>query len=116
MFGRKVCSFVDCDTSTWSCTKTLEMYRSYVVIATYVFCGFLFRIPLAANYIPVRCRSEGLFQYDIAFNPPVVNERLKFKLVHMIENQIGRQHIFLGSVLCLPHRLPDKVGKLSFLV
>ena len=54
-----------------------------------------------------------MYQYAVQFDPPIDNMRLRSKLLHNLDADLGRRNIFDGAILCLPHKLPEKVTLLT---
>ena len=69
----------------------------------------LYRVPLVANYIRVKCACEGQFQYAVSFNPEVHAIGMRRKMLRSCEDTLG-PHQFDGAILFLPKRLPEEVG------
>ena len=70
--------------------------------------------PIMANYVVLSNRpGHAIYQYNVSYNPPVDNKRMRLALLyHHEEALIGKVHSFDGMVLYLPHRLhnnPEEV-------
>ena len=70
--------------------------------------------PIMSNYLILRNRpGHAIYQYNVSYNPPVDNKRMRLALLyHHEEALIGKVHSFDGMVLYLPHRLhnnPEEV-------
>ncbi|BFZ03166.1 hypothetical protein BsWGS_06204 [Bradybaena similaris] len=65
-------------------------------------------IDLSANYVQVLCKHEGVYQYHVAFSPPIDNRKLKMKLLAEHKERFKTINSFDGSILYLPFKLPDK--------
>lgn len=64
---------------------------------------------LYANYIRLRCRNEGVYQYHVDFRPPVDSKRMRFRLLNEHMDVIGNVKAFDGAILFLPVKLPQQV-------
>ena len=64
------------------------------------------RVPVVANYIPVRCKNEGVFQYAVSFSPQVDSRNMTFKLLYQHTDVIGETKAFDGAILFLSKKLP----------
>lgn len=60
-----------------------------------------------ANYIPVRCKNEGVFQYAVSFTPQVDSRNMTFKLLYEHLDVIGETKAFDGAILFLSKKLPN---------
>jgi len=58
-------------------------------------------IPLVCNYIAMKCRNSGVYQYAVAFCPDVDSLRMRYKL---LEEQRTRDIIGDVSVSCARQR------------
>jgi len=56
-------------------------------------------LPLICNYIAMKCRNSGVYQYAVAFCPDVDSLRMRYQLM---EKQRTRDIIGDVSVSCLP--------------
>jgi len=73
---------------------------------------YVFRIPLSCNYIAVKCRNSGVYQYAVAFNPEVDSLPVRKKLVlgeDATRAVIGNVRSFDGRMLFLPVQLQNLV-------
>ena len=68
------------------------------------------RVPLSANYIYLKCRNEGVFQYSVNFSPQVDSMGMRKHLLRQLSNVTGDVKAFDGAILFLPIRLPETVG------
>ncbi|KAG2470727.1 PIWL1 protein, partial [Polypterus senegalus] len=67
-------------------------------------------IELRANYFRILSRPQWvLYQYHIDYNPPMESRRLRSALLLKNEDLLGTTRTFDGSILFLPHRLPNTV-------
>ena len=71
-----------------------------------------FRMQIAANYIPVICKNEGVFQYSVTFNPSVDSRSMRGRMLSEHADTIGGVKAFDGAILFLPIRLQQQVSKL----
>ena len=78
----------------------MDVVKQYLV-----FC--VFRVPLTSNYIAVRCKNAGVYQYAVAFSPEVDSLRMRYKLLEdqRMRNIIGDVRAFDGRILFLPIQL-----------
>ncbi|KAI0210741.1 Piwi-like protein 2 [Lamellibrachia satsuma] len=65
-------------------------------------------VPVVANYIPVRCKNEGVFQYAVSFTPQVDSRNMTFKLLYEHLDVIGETKAFDGAILFLSKKLPNE--------
>uniref|UniRef100_A0A8C4TBM8 Piwi-like RNA-mediated gene silencing 1 n=1 Tax=Erpetoichthys calabaricus TaxID=27687 RepID=A0A8C4TBM8_ERPCA len=67
-------------------------------------------IELRANYFRILSRPQWvLYQYHVDYNPPMESRRLRSALLLKNEDLLGTTRTFDGSILFLPHRLPNTV-------
>ena len=59
-------------------------------------------VRLNANYVMLKGRSEGVFQYAVSFEPVVENKNMRFQLLNEHRAIIGNTGAFDGSILYLP--------------
>jgi len=71
----------------------------------------LFRIPLCCNYIAIRCRNSGVYQYAVSFSPEVDSLSMRRKLLddQQTRDVIGEVKAFDGRILFLPKQLQNMV-------
>lgn len=70
-----------------------------------------------ANYIKLKCRNSGVYQYVVHFNPPVDSKYHRIKMVYILSEIIGDVRLFDGVTLFLPICLKDRVcSKSSFTI
>ncbi|XP_019856843.1 PREDICTED: piwi-like protein 1 isoform X2 [Amphimedon queenslandica] len=67
------------------------------------------RIPLGANYLVVKSRSNTVFQYMVSFNPPVESKNMRYGMINEHKDLIGPTRAFDGSVLYLPLKITDDI-------
>ncbi|CAG0893792.1 unnamed protein product [Darwinula stevensoni] len=66
-------------------------------------------VHMAANYVPVTVQADkGVFEYTVAFNPPIDSRDLRFRMLAQKVDVIGPVRNFDGVKLYLPIRLPQK--------
>lgn len=66
------------------------------------------------NYIRLKTdRNKGVFQYDVKFDTPIHDERMRSRLLNQHRDKLGNTKSFDGMQLYLPHRLEQDVTKLS---
>ena len=72
----------------------------------------LFRIPLCCNYIAIRCRNSGVYQYAVSFSPEVDSLSMRRKLLddQQTRDVIGEVKAFDGRILFLPKQLQNMVN------
>ncbi|KAH3863467.1 hypothetical protein DPMN_026456, partial [Dreissena polymorpha] len=63
---------------------------------------------LCANYIRIKCKNSGVFQYHVDFNPNIDARGMRFKLINEHRDVIGFTKAFDGSILFLPIQLPQQ--------
>ncbi|KAK3795239.1 hypothetical protein RRG08_056298 [Elysia crispata] len=62
---------------------------------------------LAANYVRVLCKNQGVYLYHVGFSPVIDNRRLKAGLLAQHRDRFKTISSFDGSTLYLPHKLQD---------
>ena len=65
---------------------------------------------MVANYIPVRCKNEGQYQYAVTFIPDVHSRNMRFKLLGGQAEILGKTRNFDGTILFLPIKLQNEVS------
>lgn len=73
------------------------------------------RADFVTNYIKLKCRNQGVYQYVVHFNPPVDSKYHRVKLVYFLHEIIGDVRLFDGVTLFLPKLLKDRVCVSLFL-
>lgn len=58
-------------------------------------------------------KDNGLFEYEVRFDPPAHAQNLRFQLLNQQAEVIGKTKTFDGVKLCLPMQLPDQVTQLT---
>nr|AQV09903.1 argonaute 3 isoform 1 [Aeolosoma viride]AQV09904.1 argonaute 3 isoform 2 [Aeolosoma viride] len=66
-------------------------------------------VPLTCNYIRVKTKLKGVYQYHVNYDPVVEHIGLRRKLLMQHTNVIGQTVVFDGSIMFLPKQLPDEV-------
>lgn len=61
------------------------------------------------NYIKLKCKNQGVYQYVVHFDPPVDNQMSRIKLLYHASEVTGSVRLFDGHTLFLPVLLKDKV-------
>jgi aubergine-like protein len=69
--------------------------------------------PFLTNYIRVKCKNKGIYQYVVHFDPPIESQRFRIKIVHRLKEILGPVQLFDGFTLFLPILLKEKITKLS---
>ncbi len=76
----------------------------------------VFRLEVCANYIPLRCKNEGVYQYDVQFSPDVDSRNMRSRLLlGQHADKLSKGRAFDGRILFLADKLPDQVS-LGFIV
>lgn len=66
--------------------------------------------PFMTNYIKLKCKNMGVYQYVVQYDPPVDSAYNRHKLLYMCNEVIGSVRLFDGLTLFLPILLKDKVN------
>ncbi|XP_014773732.1 piwi-like protein 1 isoform X1 [Octopus bimaculoides] len=66
------------------------------------------KIPLSANYIRIKTRNEGVFQYHVSFNPEIDSKSVRYKMLYEHTDVTGKTRAFDGAILYLPIKLPNQ--------
>lgn len=61
------------------------------------------------NYIKLKCKNKGVYQYVVHFDPPVDNQHTRVKLLYHCSEVTGPVRLFDGHTLFLPVLLKDKI-------
>ncbi|ESO02362.1 hypothetical protein HELRODRAFT_65566, partial [Helobdella robusta] len=61
------------------------------------------------NYIALRCKTDGIYQYYVSFEPIVDCSSMRSKMVHQHKQVLGDTLAFDGMTLYLPKRLEKEV-------
>lgn len=61
------------------------------------------------NYIKLKCKNQGVYQYVVHYDPPVDSQYNRIKLLHQLAEVTGPVRLFDGFTLFLPVLLPEKV-------
>ena len=75
-----------------------------------------FSLQLQANYIQLKCRNEGVYQYAVAYNPTIDSCKMRFKMMEEHVDVTGAAKAFDGAILFLPIRLPQQVSQANAIV
>ncbi len=70
-----------------------------------------YRVQLSANYIWLKCKNEGVYQYALSFAPQVDSIGMRKRLLYSRTDVIGEVHAFDGAILFLPIKLKKQVRK-----
>jgi len=65
------------------------------------------------NYIRLKCKNKGIYQYVVHFDPPIESQRFRIKIVHRLKEILGPVQLFDGFTLFLPILLKEKTTKVS---
>ena len=63
----------------------------------------------STNYIKLKCKNMGVYQYVVHFDPPVDSQFNRIKLLSHVQSVTGSVRLFDGHTLFLPVLLKDKV-------
>jgi hypothetical protein len=69
----------------------------------------------SANYVKLKCKNVGVYQYVVQYDPPIDSQYNRIKLLHSLSNVTGTVRLFDGHTLFLPKLLPEKVIYLFFI-
>jgi hypothetical protein len=65
----------------------------------------------STNYIKLKCKNAGVYQYTVQYDPPVDSQFIRCKMVSCgLRDLIGPVKLFDGHTLFLPHLLKDQVS------
>lgn len=67
------------------------------------------QIPLSANYIKLKCKNAGVYQYVVHFDPPVESRQNRLRMVQSLRDIIGPVRLFDGMTLFLPIMLKEQI-------
>ncbi|XP_072834982.2 piwi-like protein 2 [Pogona vitticeps] len=62
-------------------------------------------VPLALNFIKIRCQNEAVYQYHVTFSPEVECRNMRFGMLKEHKSVTGDVTAFDGSILYLPVKL-----------
>jgi hypothetical protein len=65
----------------------------------------MFRVALASNYIALKCRNQGVYQYAVSFSPEVDSLFMRHRLIEESSDVLGPTKSFDGRILFLPIKL-----------
>ncbi|KAK6165172.1 hypothetical protein SNE40_023615 [Patella caerulea] len=63
---------------------------------------------MSANYIRVKCKNEGVYQYHVSYNPQVDSKFVRIRMVYEHKEVLGETKAFDGALLFLPKKLPQE--------
>ncbi|XP_038061502.1 piwi-like protein 1 [Patiria miniata] len=66
-------------------------------------------IKVASNYLPIRFKTESIWQYAVSFTPHIESKKMKMKLLYTYLDDICKVRAFDGMILFLPIQLREKV-------
>jgi len=71
----------------------------------------VFSLPICCNYIAVKCKNSGVYQYAVSFSPEVDSLSMRRKLMgdQRTRDVIGDVRAFDGRILFLPVQLQKLV-------
>jgi hypothetical protein len=70
------------------------------------------RTTFSTNYVRLKCKNAGLYQYTVQYDPPVDSQFIRCKMVSSgLRDIIGTVKLFDGHTLFLPHLLKDQVSE-----
>jgi len=74
----------------------------------------VFSLPLCCNYLAVKCRNSGFYQYAVSFSPEVDSLGMRRRLMgdQRTRDVIGDVRAFDGRILFLPIQLKNLVFSL----
>jgi len=89
---------------SYKIVSLIDVVRQYLVF-------YVFSVHLSCNYIAVRCRNSGVYQYAVGFSPEVDSLRMRHKLLEDQRTRcvIGDVKAFDGRILFLPIQLQQLV-------
>jgi len=101
---------------TWAGVQQIvrEFHSVWRVVSLYssnCFVFDVFSIPLCSNYIAMKCKNSGVYQYAVLFNPDVDSLRMRHNLLEdqRTRDVIGDVKAFDGRILFLPIQLQNLV-------
>ncbi|ESO83925.1 hypothetical protein LOTGIDRAFT_210915 [Lottia gigantea] len=63
---------------------------------------------MSANYIRVKCKNEGVYQYHVSYNPQIDSKFIRCRMINEHKAVIGETKAFDGALLFLPKKLPQE--------
>ncbi len=66
-------------------------------------------VNLSANYIKLKCKNAGVYQYVVQYSPPCESRPNRMQMIQKCRDVIGPVRLFDGMVLYLPIMLKDPV-------
>ncbi|XP_078658725.1 piwi-like protein 1 isoform X2 [Branchiostoma floridae x Branchiostoma belcheri] len=64
-------------------------------------------VRVACNYIPVRSKLGGLYQYAVSYSPQIDSRNMRYGMLYDHKDVIGDVKAFDGAILFLPKKLPQ---------
>lgn len=65
-------------------------------------------LKLSANYIRIKCKNKGVYQYHVDFRPNIDSKGMRIRLINEHRDVIGFTKAFDGSILYLPIKLEQQ--------
>lgn len=65
-------------------------------------------IELSGNYIKLKCKNRGVYQYHVDFRPDIDSKNMRFRLLNEHRDLIGYTKAFDGAILFLPIQLAQQ--------
>lgn len=66
------------------------------------------------NFIKLKIQQDrGIFEYEVRYEPNVHCREIRQKLLNANQAALGNTRTFDGTMLCLPHKLNDRITKLA---
>jgi hypothetical protein len=75
----------------------------------------MFSVHLACNYIALKCRNQGVYQYAVSFSPEVDSLFMRHRLIEESSQVLGSTKSFDGRILFLPIKLNQVLSTFCFL-
>ncbi len=66
-------------------------------------------VNLSANYIKLKCKNAGVYQYVVQYSPPCESRPNRMQMIQSCRDVIGPVRLFDGMVLFLPIMLKEPV-------
>lgn len=71
------------------------------------------RISLGTNYLALKCKNQGVYQYAVSFSPDVDSLFMRHRLIDEAAHALGPTNSFDGRILFLPLKLNNVSGLIS---
>lgn len=69
---------------------------------------------VATNYIRMKCKSSVIMhEYYVSFEPDIHSTMIRKKMLNRLRERIGMVKTFDGTILFLPHKLPNPITKVN---